>query len=81
MDVLIDPAKVAALSPENLLAVFRALLLIEESVNHFGNHLSIGRGELIEPISDDIGIGYAFECGIGRGYSGEGSNIGVRSAA
>ena len=81
MEHYIDPAKVAALSPENLLAVFRTLLLIEESINHFSDHLSVEGWELVEPVGDVIGIGYVFEGNVVGSIPGKRANIELRSAA
>lgn len=81
MESFISASDLDALTPENLLAVFRALLLCQQSLNHVDDSFTVWSGELVDPISDDIGIGYVFEGDFGRGESSKEPYIGVRSAA
>lgn len=78
---LIDLEKVAALTPENLLAVFRALLLCEQSVNHLNDGFSIDGRKLVNPLGDNSGVGYILKGDFGRGQTSEEANICFSSAA
>lgn len=81
MDGYIDPVKVAALTPDNLLAIFKALLLVEISIDHFGEHLSVEGREFVEPLGDGIGIGDVLESDFGRSHSRQRANVGFGCAA
>lgn len=73
--------KLDQLTPENLLSIFRALLLCEVSLDHIQDSLSeIGR-KLIDPLGDQIGIGDVLEGDFRRSYPGESADIGMSRAA
>ena len=74
-------SKLDQLTPENLLSVFRALLLAEISLDHIDDGLTETRWELVNPLGDEIGFGNVFQSDFGRGESGEIANINLRRVA
>lgn len=73
--------KLDQLTDENLLSIFRALLLCEVGLNHIHNSLSEVRGELVDSFSNDAGIGDIPESHVRRGVSGKRANISMGRAA
>ncbi len=73
--------KLDQLTPENLLAVFRALLLMEQSVNHFGNSDAVLGGQFVDPVEQIAGVGHILESSLRRGVSRKDTNIRIRRAA
>lgn len=81
MEPFISASDLDALTPENLLAVFRALLLCQQSLNHVDDSFTVWSGQLVDPVSDDISIGYVLESDFGSSQPSQEAYVGVSRAA
>ena len=73
--------KLDALTPENLLAVFTALLLCEERINAFEDVLLVSDGKLTDALGNSLSSGQNLVSDFGGRVPGKSADVGLRSAA
>lgn len=73
--------KLNELTPENLLSIFRALLLCEISLNHVENGSPEVGGQLVDAFDKVTAVGDILESDFGGGIPGESADVGMSRAA
>lgn len=76
--------KLRQLSPDELLSIFRAILLCEESLNHLQNSPPVLDGQLLEPLQHEFGVGDVIVSTggeIGRGDTRQSADVRASRAA
>ena len=73
--------KLNQLTPENLLSIFRAILLCEVCVYHVQDGFTKLRGQGVQSLQDNLSVGNSLESDLRSGIAGNSADVGLRSAA